>query len=60
MTPALIGVLAFWLVIAIALGLFSWRIWRHGQMRFAAFTSSAQPWDHMDPGVQKHTQGPPM
>jgi hypothetical protein len=24
------------------------------------FTSSAQPWDHMDPGVPKHTQGPPM
>jgi hypothetical protein len=24
------------------------------------FTSSAQPWDHMDPGVPKHTHGPPM
>ena len=22
-----------------------------------AFTSSAQPWDHMDPKVQKHTHG---
>jgi hypothetical protein len=24
------------------------------------FTSSAQPWDHMDPTVQKHTHGPPL
>ena len=24
------------------------------------FTSSAQPWDHMNPEVQKHTQGPPV
>ncbi|TMK02979.1 MAG: hypothetical protein E6G74_05615 [Alphaproteobacteria bacterium] len=24
------------------------------------FTSSAQPWDHMDPKVQKHTHGPPL
>jgi hypothetical protein len=23
------------------------------------FTSSAQPWDHMDPKVQKHTHGAP-
>jgi hypothetical protein len=23
------------------------------------FTSSAQPWDHMDPKVQKHTHGTP-
>jgi hypothetical protein len=23
------------------------------------FTSSAQPWDHMDPELQKHTQGAP-
>jgi hypothetical protein len=25
-----------------------------------AFTSSAQPWDHMNPNIQKHTQGPPL
>jgi len=24
------------------------------------FTVSAQPWDHMDPTVQKHTHAPPM
>ena len=24
-----------------------------------AFTASAQPWDHMDPAVQKHTHGLP-
>lgn len=24
------------------------------------FTSSAQPWDHMDPDTTKHTHGPPM
>jgi hypothetical protein len=24
------------------------------------FTSSAQPWDHMNPAVQKHTHAPPM
>ena len=24
------------------------------------FTSSAQPWDHMNPHIQKHTQGPPL
>lgn len=24
------------------------------------FTSSAQPWDHMDPTIQKHTRGPPL
>jgi hypothetical protein len=24
------------------------------------FTSSAQPWDHMDPSVQKHSHGPPL
>jgi hypothetical protein len=24
------------------------------------FTSSAQLWDHMDPNVQKHTDGPPL
>ena len=24
------------------------------------FTSSAQPWDQMDPKVQKHTEGPPL
>jgi hypothetical protein len=24
------------------------------------FTSSAQPWDHMDPKVLKHTHGPPL
>jgi hypothetical protein len=24
------------------------------------FTSSAQPWDHMKPEVQKHAQGPPL
>jgi hypothetical protein len=24
------------------------------------FTASAQPWDHMDPSVQKHTHAPPI
>jgi hypothetical protein len=24
------------------------------------FTSSAQPWDHMNPNTQKHTQGPSL
>jgi hypothetical protein len=24
------------------------------------FTSSAQPWDHMDPTTQKHWEGPPF
>jgi len=24
------------------------------------FTSSAQPWDHMNPAVQKHSQVPPL
>lgn len=24
------------------------------------FTSSAQPWDHMDPNIQRHTEGPPL
>lgn len=24
------------------------------------FTTSAQPWDNMDPKVQKHTHGPPL
>jgi hypothetical protein len=24
------------------------------------FTSSAQPWDHMNPEIQKHMQGPPL
>jgi hypothetical protein len=24
------------------------------------FISSAQPWDHMDPNIQKHTHGPPL
>jgi hypothetical protein len=24
------------------------------------FTSSAQPWDHMDPTIQKHTHAPPI
>jgi hypothetical protein len=24
------------------------------------YTSSAQPWDHMDPKIQKHTKGPPL
>jgi hypothetical protein len=24
-----------------------------------AFISSAQPWDHMDPKIQKHTHGVP-
>ena len=24
------------------------------------FISSARPWDHMDPNIQKHTQGPPL
>src|SRR5262249_38721245 len=24
------------------------------------FTSSAQPWDHMNPEVPKHAQGPPL
>lgn len=27
------------------------------QPKADAFTSSAQPWDHMDPKVQKHTHG---
>src|SRR5271169_4930252 len=25
-----------------------------------AFASSAQPWDHMDPAVQKYPDGPPL
>jgi hypothetical protein len=25
-----------------------------------AYASSAQPWDHMDPKVQKHPKGPPV
>jgi hypothetical protein len=24
------------------------------------FTSSAQPWDHMNPNTQKHTEAPPL
>jgi len=24
------------------------------------FTSSAQPWDHMDPSLQKYSDGPPL
>jgi len=24
------------------------------------FISSAQPWDHMDPNIQKHPRGPPL
>jgi hypothetical protein len=24
------------------------------------FTSSAQPWDHMNPSIQKHAEGPPL
>lgn len=24
------------------------------------FTSSAQPWDHMNPSTQKHAEGPPL
>jgi hypothetical protein len=27
------------------------------QPKMDAFTSSAQPWDHMDPKLQKHTHG---
>lgn len=29
------------------------------QPRMDVFTSSAQPWDHMDPKVQKHTHAAP-
>ena len=24
------------------------------------FTSSAQPWDHMNPNIQRHTENPPL
>jgi hypothetical protein len=24
------------------------------------FTASAQPWDHMNPDIQKHAEGPPL
>jgi hypothetical protein len=38
----------------------AWMTHRFAGRPWDVFTSSAQPWDHLDPTVQKHPHGPPF